>query len=104
MMSIVLLLLGIANYKLDNIAQERLADINGKRAEIVDLHTQLGIMRQANTDAIVAATREADIIEKRVVEIKKVYVPQTEYIDRYIGDNNETNCNNSNGLLNSFVY
>ena len=44
------------------------------------------------------------IVEKKVVEIQKEYVPQIEYVDRFIKVKDETDCEASNRLFNSIVY
>ena len=102
-MSIALLLLGIANYILEDKIRAKDTVIAEQKAEIVEINIKNSILENANKDAITLAQDKVKIVEKKVVEIKKVYVPQIEYIDRYIGDNNDT-CVDSQELVTSFVY
>ena len=104
MMSIMLIALVIGNYKLESQLKDANNVINEQKLELVNCEVINSVLTNANDAAIVAARDEAKVIEKKVVEIKKVYVPQIEYIDRYVGDKNETNCNDVNGLLQSVVY
>ena len=104
MMSIMLLALVIGNYKLENDLRAGEKVIAEQKLELVNCEVINSVLTNANDAAIVAARDEAKVIEKKVVEIKKVYVPQIEYIDRYIGDRNETNCDSSTKLITSFVY
>ena len=104
MMSIMLLALVIGNYKLENDLRTSEKVIAEQKIELVNLGIRNKLLDGANRSAVVIANEQVKVVEKKVIEIKKVYVPQIEYIDRYVGDGNETNCNDSNGLLTSFVY
>ena len=104
MMSIMLLALVIGNYKLENSLNEANGAISEQRLELVNCEIRNSMLDNANVAAIVSAREQVKIVEKKVVEIKKVYVPQIEYIDRYVGDGNETNCDSSTKLITSFVY
>ena len=100
----MLLALVIGNYKLESQLKDVNNVVNEQKLELVNCEVRNSVLTNANDAAIVAARDEAKVIEKKVVEIKKVYVPQIEYIDRYVGDGNETNCDSSTKLITSFVY
>ena len=100
----MLLALAVGNYKLENDLRAGEKVIAEQKLELVNLDTINKLLDGANKSAVATANEQFKVVEKKVIEIKKVYVPQIEYIDRYAGDINETNCNDSNGLLTSFVY
>lgn len=104
MMSIMLLALVIGNYKLENQLKDINNVVNGQKLELVNCEIRNSVLVNANEAAIATASEQVKVVEKKVVEIKKVYVPQIEYIDRYVGDRNETNCDSSTKLITSFVY
>ena len=104
MMSIMLLALVIGNYKLENDLRTSEKVIAEQKLELVNLGIRNKLLDGANKSAVAIASEQVKVVEKKVVEIKKVYVPQIEYIDRYIGDRNETNCDSSTKLITSFVY
>lgn len=104
LMSIALAALLIGNYRLESQVSNANEVIHTRDAEIVGLENELGIMKLTNEIELTASAKAVKVIENRVVEIKKVYVPQIEYIDRYVGDSNETDCQRADGLLNSVVY
>ena len=104
MMSIMLLALVVGNYKLENSLNEANTTVNEQKLELVNCEVRNSVLGSANEAAIAAASQQVKVVEKKVVEIKKVYVPQIEYIDRYVGDGNETNCDSSTKLITSFVY
>lgn len=107
-MSIVVVTLGIDNARL----KSRYADLTLESQKIEHkltmkvyaLGVEAEVVRHANALASERAQKDKKVVEKKVVEIKNVYVPQIEYIDRYVGDSNETDCENADGLLRGVVY
>lgn len=75
-----------------------------KDYEIADLNANIMASRTADKEVLKIVEYKDKVIEKKVVEIQKVYVPQIEYIDRYVGDVNASNCDNGNSLLNTVIY
>ena len=104
MMSIMLLALVIGNYKLENNLRASEKVIAEQKLELVNLDIRNKLLEDANIAAFTQSKKDAKVIEKKVVEIKKVYVPQIEYIDRYVGDRNETNCKSVDGIITGFIY
>ena len=100
----MLIALVIDSYRLEAEIKDARATIANQKIELVNCEIRSSVLENVNAAAIVSANEQVKVVEKKVIEIKKVYVPQIEYIDRYVGDVNETNCNDSNGLLTSFVY
>lgn len=79
--------------------------VSEQKVELVTLQTRNKLLDNANKSAITLAHSEANIVGKRIIEIEKVYIPQIEYIDRYVGDTNATNCEkNVNGIITGFIY
>lgn len=103
-MSIMLLALVIDNYNLEHELKVNAKEAHQLKLKDFQQEIEIDSLRMANNMAINQAKNSAKVVEKKIVEIKKVYVPQIEYIDRYIGDGNETNCDDVNGLLKSVVY
>ena len=103
-MSIALIAVVVGNYKLEHKLNLANDEIHVLEIDKFQLGVEIETMIAANEAAIALAHDSGKVVEKKVVEIKKVYVPQIEYIDRYVGDKNETNCNDVNGLLQSVVY
>ena len=104
MMSIMLAALVVGNYRLENKLVDAKEQVYVLEKDKAKLDIRIDVLENANKVAIEEASKEAKIVEKKVVEIKKVYVPQIEYIDRYVGDGNESNCEDIDGLLKSVVY
>lgn len=100
----MLLALVVGNYKLEDSLRDVNNVVNEQKLELVNCEVRNSVLVNANEAAIVTAGNTVKVVEKKVVEIKKVYVPQIEYIDRYVGDRNETNCDSSTKLITSFVY
>ena len=104
MMSIMLIALVVGNYKLEDSLNEANIVVNEQKLELVNCEIRSSVLENANAAAIATVSEQVKVVEKKVVEIKKVYVPQIEYIDRYVGDRNETNCDSSTKLITNFVY
>lgn len=101
----MLLALVIGNYNLEEKLRASEMIVAEQKVALVELETRNKLLDNAKKSAIALAHDEAKIIEKKIIEIKKVYIPQIEYIDRYVGEGNETNCEkNVNGIITGFIY
>ena len=111
MLSVALIAMTFDNLKLERKLSDSKDEIHVLQIDKFQLQTENDVLVNANNIALQRAKRESKTIEKKVVEIQKVYVPQIEYIDRYIvKENNETrgtsesNCKGTNELISSIVY
>lgn len=104
MMGILLIALAIGNYRLNNELKDNARVIADQKLGIVNCEVRNSVLENANKEAIELAEKDVLIVEKKVVEIQKVYVPQIKYIDRYVGAKDETDCESSTKLITSFVY
>ena len=87
----------------DELTAERQTVANLK-VEVVDLKAHAKATEEASKIVEVLVKNNEVVIEKKVVEIQKEYVPQIEYVDRFIKVKDETDCEASNRLFNSIVY
>ena len=74
------------------------------KVEVVDLKAHAKATEEASKVVEVLVKNNEVVIEKKVIEIQKEYVPQIEYVDRFIKVKDETDCEASNRLFNSIVY
>lgn len=76
---------------------------NSLKKEVVELRNWKQTEKVVEKIVFKEVEGQTKVIEKKVVEIQKVYVPVKEYIKEYIGDSNET-CKSSDELIRSIVY
>lgn len=68
------------------------------------LQMQVKTRDSADKEIIRRAKIQTVVVEKKVEQIKKIYIPQIEYVIRYKENKNASNCENANAMLNSVVY
>lgn len=86
-------------------------ELSDVRAELVEADKEVASLENYAEAVKLASVRnkelvdkQVEVIEKKVVQIQKVYVPQIEYVKEYVKDENETSCDGSNRLISNIVY
>lgn len=86
-------------------------EISNVRAELVEADKEVANLENYAEAVKLASVRnkelvdkQVEVIEKKAVQIQKVYVPQIEYVKEYVKDENETVCDGSNKLISNIVY
>ena len=59
---------------------------------------------EADKEVLLRVEYKDRVIEKKIVEVQEIYVPQIKYIKEFVRIENETDCNASNRFVNSIVY
>ena len=68
------------------------------------LKTEIAVRDAADAEVVRQSEVQTKVIEKKVKQIEKVYVPQIEYVIQYKEDANASSCENANSMLTGIIY
>ena len=59
---------------------------------------------EADKEVLLRVEYKDRVIERKVVEVQEIYVPQIKYVKEFVRIENETDCNASSRFIDSIVY